>query len=90
MRARHVPAAFLIGGLGLISTVPAAGAAAPAQPGNCVSHFTSTLGKAGVAGSVISAGAKEFAPFGHNVVRGEAHAPLGECPFVPEDFLPQG
>jgi hypothetical protein len=37
---------------------------------------------------VISGGARTLAPFGSNVVRLEAHAELGSCPFVPEDFLP--
>jgi len=71
-------AALLLGGSG----------AAAAAPGNCVSNFTSTLGQAGVAGTVISGGAHLFAPFGANVVRNEAHAPPGVCPFNPEDFLP--
>jgi hypothetical protein len=85
MRASHLPAALLIaGGLSALAA-PAAGGA---PGGNCVSNFTSTLGKAGVAGAVISGGAHQFQPFGRNVVRGEAHATLGACPFVPEDFLP--
>jgi hypothetical protein len=54
----------------------------------CVSHFTTLLGQAGVAGTVISFGARDLSPFGRNVVSLEAHAPLGSCPFVPEDFLP--
>ncbi len=74
-------AALLRGGSG-------AAVAAPDQPGNCVSNFASTLGQVGVAGAVISGGAHAFAPFGANVVRNEAHAPLGACPFNPEDFLP--
>ena len=69
MRPNRVSASILIGGLALLSTAPAAGGAAPAQPGNCVSHFTSTLGQAGVAGSVIRVGAKDLAPFGRDVVR---------------------
>ena len=87
MRMSPVPAVILIGGFALASAAPAASGAAPAQAGNCVSHFTSVLGQAGVAGSVISFGARDLAPFGRNVVSPEAHAPLGECPFVPEDFL---
>ena len=73
MRASHLPAALLIaGGLSALAA-PAAGGAPHAGAGNCVSNFVSTLGQAGVAGQVTSGG---------------AHAPLGACPFLPEDFLP--
>jgi hypothetical protein len=71
-------AALLLGGSG----------SAAAAPGNCVSNFTSTLGQAGAAGVVISGGAHMFVPFGANVVRNEAHATLGACPFNPEDYVP--
>ena len=53
-----------------------------------MSHFTSTLGQAGVAGDVISFGARDLAPFGRNAVSRQAHAPVGACIFNPEDFLP--
>jgi hypothetical protein len=46
------------------------------------------LGQAGVAGAVISGGARDLKPFGQNAVSPEAHASLGSCPFNPEDFLP--
>ena len=88
MRASHLPAALLIaGGLSALAAT-AAGGAPPAGAGNCVSNFASTVGQAGVAGSVISGGAHDLRPFGRNAVSLEAHAPLGACPFVPEDFLP--
>jgi hypothetical protein len=88
MRVSHLPAALLIaGGLSALAA-PAAAGAPPAGAGNCVSNFTSTLGQAGVAGAVISGGAHDLRPFGQNAVSPEAHAPLGACPFVPEDFLP--
>ena len=67
MRASHLPAALLIaGGLSALAA-PAAGAA---PGGNCVSNFTSTLGQAGVAGAVISGGARAplLHPFGRNAV----------------------
>jgi hypothetical protein len=75
---------------GVLMALPATSALAapPTDPGNCVSHFASVLGPAGVAGSVISVGAHDLAPFGQNAVSPEAHAPLGSCPFNPEDFLP--
>ena len=63
-------------------------AAPPSQTGNCVSHFASVLGQAGVAGEVIRVGARDLSPFGLNAVSQEAHAELGACPFNPEDFLP--
>lgn len=86
MRASHLPAALLIaGGLSALGA-PAAGGAPPAGTGNCVSVFASTLGPAGVAGQVISGGAHDLQPFGRSAVSLEAHAPLGSCPFVPEDF----
>jgi hypothetical protein len=88
MRISHVPAALLIAGCLGALTPPAANGAPPAQPGNCVSHFTTVLGQAGVAGTVIRFGARDLSPFGRNAVSPEAHAPLGSCPFVPEDFLP--
>ena len=69
-------------------SAPAAQAAPPAQTGNCVSHFTSVLGQAGVAGDVIRVGARDLAPFGRNAVSQQAHATLGSCVFNPEDFLP--
>jgi hypothetical protein len=88
MRASHLSAAILIaGGLSALGA-PVAGGAPPAGTGNCVSVFTSTLGPAGVAGPVISGGAHDLQPFGRNAVSPEAHAPLGSCPFVPDDFLP--
>ena len=88
MRASHLSAALLIaGGLSALGA-PAASGAPPAGRGNCVSVFASTLGVAGVAGEVISGGAHDLRPFGRNAVSPEAHAPLGGCPFVPEDFLP--
>ena len=88
MRASHLPAALLIaGGLSALAA-PAAAGAPPAGAGNCVSNCASPLGKAGVAGSVISGGAHARRPFGRNAVSPEAHAPLDACPFVPEDFLP--
>jgi len=76
--------------VGVLSALSAASAQAapPAQTGNCVSHFTATLGQAGVAGDVISFGARDLTPFGANAVSAEAHATLGSCPFNPEDFLP--
>ena len=88
MRRSHLPAALLIAGCIGALTAPAATGAPSAQRGNCVSHFTSVLGQAGVAGTVISFGARDLRPFGSNAVSAEAHAPLGSCPFVPEDFLP--
>ena len=88
MRCARASAIGTIAGAALVLGGSGAAAAAPEQPGNCVSNFTSTLGQAGVAGQVISGGAQMFAPFGRNVVRNEAHAPLGACPFNPEDFLP--
>jgi hypothetical protein len=88
MRASHLSAALLIAGGLSAAAAPAAGGAPPAGTGNCVSVFASTLGQAGVAGAVISGGAHDLRPFGRNAVSPEAHAPLGACPFVPEDFLP--
>ena len=88
MRASHLSAALLIAGGLSAAAAPAAGGARPAGTGNCVSVFASTLGQAGVAGSVISGCAHDLRPFGRNAVSIEAHAPLGACPFVPEDFLP--
>jgi hypothetical protein len=67
---------------------PAAQAAPPAQTGNCVSYFTSTLAHAGVAGDVIRFGAHDLAPFGRNAVSRQAHSALGSCVFDPGDFLP--
>jgi hypothetical protein len=88
MRMSRVSAALLIAIFVGAAAAPAASGAPPAQPGNCVSHFTTVLGQAGVAGAVISFGARDLSPFGQNAVSLEAHAPLGSCPFVPEDFLP--
>jgi len=76
---------LLVAGVVVVLSAPAAQAA---PPGNCVSNFASTVGQAGVAGEVISTGAHDLAPFGQNAVSPEAHAPLGSCPFNPEDFLP--
>jgi hypothetical protein len=75
-------------GLLMAFSASSAQAAAPTGTGNCVSHFASVLGPAGVAGTVISGGAHDLAPFGQNAVSPEAHASLGSCPFNPEDFLP--
>jgi hypothetical protein len=76
-------------GIVVACTAPSAAAAPPAQPGNCVSFFTTTLGHAGVNGQVISSGAQDptLHPFGKNAVSQQAHAALGSCPFNPEDFL---
>jgi hypothetical protein len=75
-------------GVLLAFSATSAQAAPPAETGNCVSHFTTVLGKAGVAGDVIRFGARDLTPFGLNAVSQEAHATLGSCPFNPEDFLP--
>jgi hypothetical protein len=88
MRLSHVPAAVLIGGAALLASAPAAGAAPPAQPGNCVSVFATTLAQAGVLAEVITGGAHQLQPFGQNAAKPEAHGELGACPFVPETFLP--
>ncbi len=74
-------------GVVLAFSAPSAQAAPPAQTGNCVSHFTTVLGQAGVAGAVISSGAHDLVPFGRNAVSPEAHASLGSCPTNPEDVL---
>jgi hypothetical protein len=76
--------------VGVLLALPATSAQAepPAEIGNCVSHFTTVLAHAGVAGDVISSGARDLRPFGLNAVSQEAHATLGSCPFNPEDFLP--
>jgi hypothetical protein len=86
--SRTIP--LLVAGAMLAAAAPPAGAAPPAETGNCVSRFASVLGQAGVAGQVISTGARDpaFAPFGQVAVSPEAHATLGACPFNPEDFLP--
>jgi hypothetical protein len=81
-------APLLAAGLLMAFSAPAALATPPSGTGNCVSRFTTVLGQAGVAGGVISFGAHDLAPFGHDVVKLEAHATLGSCPFNPEDFLP--
>ena len=62
----------------------------PAGSANCVAHFTSVLGQEGRAGDVIKFGARDpmLHPFGQGAVSLEAHAELGSCPFVPEDFPP--
>ena len=83
-RTAPLIAAGLLAGL----SVSSAEAAAPSQTGNCVSHFTSVLAQAGVAGDVIRFGAHDLAPFGRNAVSRQAHATLGSCVFDPEDFLP--
>ena len=88
MRLSHVPAAVLICGAALLASAPAAGAAPPAQPGNCVSVFTSTLAEAGVLAEVVTDGAHQIQPLGQNAVKPQAHAELGACPLVPEMFLP--
>lgn len=87
MRIPRIPTSLLAGALVALSASPAH-AAPPAQTGNCVSHFTSTLAQAGAAGDVISFGAHDLAPFGRNAVHLQAHATLGACVFDPEDFLP--
>ena len=68
--------------LGVTVPLSAAEAAPPAATGNCVSFFTTAVGQAGIAGSVISSGARELQPFGH-VVRQQAAAELGACPNQP-------
>ena len=60
----------------------------PAQTGNCVSYFTTTVAAAGAAGDVIRTGARDLAPFGRTAVSAQAHATLGACVFEPGDFLP--
>jgi hypothetical protein len=87
MRTSRVAPVIAVGALIALSA-PSASAAPPTATGNCVSHFASVLGQAGVAGAVISGGAHDLAPFGQNAVSPEAHASLGSCPFNPEDFLP--
>jgi len=86
----RIPRTAPILAAGVLMALPAtsAPAAPPTATGNCVSHFTTVLGQAGVAGTVISGGARDLAPFGRNAVSPEAHASLGSCPFNPEDFLP--
>jgi hypothetical protein len=86
----HIPRTvpLLVAGAVMAVSAPSAVAAPPSQPGNCVSHFATVLGQAGVAGQVISSGAQDLTPFGRNAVSPEAHAALGSCPFNPEDFLP--
>ena len=84
--SRTVP--LLVAGLAAALAAPPADAAPPASSGNCVSHFTSTLAEAGVAGEVIRFGARDLAPFGRNAVSRQAHATLGACVFNPEEFLP--
>ena len=84
----HRTAPLIAAGVLMAFSAPSALAAPPSETGNCVSRFTTVLGKAGVAGEVIRFGAHDLAPFGRNVVRLEAHATLGSCPFNPEDFLP--
>jgi hypothetical protein len=81
-------AALLSAGILTAFGATSANAAPPPQSGNCVSHFTTVLGHAGVAGAVIRVGARDLTPFGQNAVSQEAHATLGSCPFNPEDFLP--
>jgi hypothetical protein len=81
-------APFIVAALVAALATPPAQAAAPAQTGNCVSYFTTTLANAGAAGDVISFGAHDLAPFGQNAVSLQAHATLGACVFDPEDFLP--
>ena len=80
--------ALLVPGVAITLAVTPAQAAPPAQTGNCVSYFTSTLAQAGAAGEVISFGARDLAPFGRNAVRLQAAAPIASCPFDPDDFLP--
>lgn len=86
--SRRTP--LLAVGIVVACTAPSAAAAPPAQTGNCVSYFTSTLGQAGVNGQVIRVGAQDpdLHPFGQNAVSLQAHSPLGACPFNPGDFLP--
>jgi hypothetical protein len=87
MRIPRTAVLSLAGVLAALS-VPPAQAEPPAQTGNCVSSFTTALGKAGAAGEVISFGARDLAPFGRNAVSAQAHATLGACIFDPGDFLP--
>ena len=87
MRICRTATLIAVGVLTAFSATPAH-AAPPTQTGNCVSHFTTVLGHAGVAGDVISFGARDLTPFGRNAVSQQAHATLGSCPFNPEDFLP--
>jgi hypothetical protein len=86
----HIPrtSSLIAAGVLIALSGPSAHAAPPTQTGNCVSHFTTVLGQAGVAGGVISFGARDLTPFGRNAVSRQAHATLGSCPFNPEDFLP--
>jgi hypothetical protein len=88
MRSPRTPVVLSVAGVLTALAVPTAQAQAPAQTGNCVSYFTSALGRAGVAGEVISSGAHDLAPFGRNAVSAQAHATLGACVFEPGDFLP--
>ena len=86
----HIPrtSSLIAAGVVIAFSASPARAAPPPQTGNCVSHFTTVLGQAGVAGEVIRFGARDLTPFGLNAVSQEAHAELGACPFNPEDFLP--
>lgn len=84
--SRHAP--LLVAGVALAIAAPSAGAAPPAQTGNCVSYFTSAVGQAGVAGQVMSGGAHDLQPFGRTAVSVQAHSPLGSCPYNPGDFIP--
>jgi hypothetical protein len=81
-------APFIAAGVLMAFSATSAQAAPPAQTGNCVSHFTTVLGHAGVAGEVIRFGARDMTPFGANAVSPQAHATLDACLFDPEDFLP--
>jgi hypothetical protein len=82
MRRIRVIAALAATGASL-AVAPAAVAAPPAGTGNCVSFFTTAVAHAGIAGPVISFGARELQPFGRDIVRMQAAAELGECPNQP-------
>jgi hypothetical protein len=88
MRIPRTPVVLSIAGALTALAAAPAHAQPPAQTGNCVSYFTTTLADARAAGAVISFGAREMAPFGRNAVSAQAHATLGSCVFDPGDFLP--
>lgn len=82
MRTVRVIAALAATGA-CLAVAPATAAAPPAGTGNCVSFFTTAVGHAGIAGPVISSGARALQPFGRNIVRKQAAAELGACPNQP-------
>ena len=88
MRIPRSPVVLSVAGALTALAVPSAHAQPPAQAGNCVSSFTTTLAEARATGAVISFGARDLAPFGRNAVSAQAHATLGSCVFDPGDFLP--